>query len=217
MMQIESLFAVPLLSTVIPNSEALNAQLEALFKARALVGPRYQNIEPQMRIQPGVFESEFDLFSWQEPCVAALAQICVRALWQTVVLMTGANQAQLDRLEMKLDAWFHLTETGGYHALHNHPNATWSGVYCVNPGDASPSHIDSGVLSLLNPLSMGNMFLDYSNHNLVSPFSLNGHGVKFVPGQLVIFPSWLWHQAMPYFGKKTRITVAFNAWFPLRA
>jgi len=32
-----------------------------------------------------------------------------------------------------------------------------------------------------------------------------------LPGQLVVFPSWLAHQAMPYDGKQDRIILSFNA------
>ena len=32
-----------------------------------------------------------------------------------------------------------------------------------------------------------------------------------VPGQLVIFPSWLAHQAMPYQGSSDRVIISFNA------
>jgi len=36
------------------------------------------------------------------------------------------------------------------------------------------------------------------------------------PGQLVLFPSWLLHEVMPYEGDDVRITVAFNARFKLQ-
>jgi hypothetical protein len=32
-----------------------------------------------------------------------------------------------------------------------------------------------------------------------------------VPGQLLIFPSWLAHQALPYGGEQERVIVSFNA------
>ena len=31
-------------------------------------------------------------------------------------------------------------------------------------------------------------------------------------GQLVMFPSWLYHEVLPYHGQRERIVVAFNAW-----
>jgi hypothetical protein len=32
-----------------------------------------------------------------------------------------------------------------------------------------------------------------------------------VPGQLLIFPSWLAHQALPYGGEQERVIISFNA------
>jgi hypothetical protein len=31
------------------------------------------------------------------------------------------------------------------------------------------------------------------------------------PGQLLVFPSWLAHQALPYEGSRERVIVSFNA------
>ena len=35
--------------------------------------------------------------------------------------------------------------------------------------------------------------------------------VEPIPGQLVLFPSWLAHQALPYDGEKERVIISFNA------
>ena len=32
-------------------------------------------------------------------------------------------------------------------------------------------------------------------------------------GQIVVFPSYLFHEVTPFYGKDTRITVATNCWF----
>jgi hypothetical protein len=32
-----------------------------------------------------------------------------------------------------------------------------------------------------------------------------------IPGRLLVFPSWLPHQAMPYTGQRDRIIISFNA------
>jgi hypothetical protein len=39
----------------------------------------------------------------------------------------------------------------------------------------------------------------------------NAHlDIEPLPGQLVVFPSWLPHQAMPYHGTADRVIVSFN-------
>jgi predicted 2-oxoglutarate/Fe(II)-dependent dioxygenase YbiX len=36
---------------------------------------------------------------------------------------------------------------------------------------------------------------------------------KLEAGQLVIFPSYVFHEVAPFYGSDTRITVATNCWF----
>ena len=48
----------------------------------------------------------------------------------------------------------------GFFGLHNHPNASWSGVYCVDPGQHDAGKRDSGLLSFVNPMIMGAMHMD---------------------------------------------------------
>ena len=48
------------------------------------------------------------------------------------------------------------------------------------------------------------------------PFGNGIRHVKFEPGQLVLFPSWILHDVKPYEGEGERITVAFNCWFSLK-
>ena len=68
MFQITPAFAVPFVEAQLPQSEALNAELHALFLAREAEG-RVRNPATSMRINPGLFESEFNLFSWPDACV----------------------------------------------------------------------------------------------------------------------------------------------------
>jgi hypothetical protein len=53
---------------------------------------------------------------------------------------------------------------------------------------------------------LGGAAMDFGNAYLQ-----NAHlDVEPVPGQLVVFPSWLPHQAMPYHGTTDRVIVSFN-------
>jgi len=37
--------------------------------------------------------------------------------------------------------------------------------------------------------------------------------VRLAAGDLVVFPSYLFHETAPFYGRDTRITVATNCWF----
>jgi hypothetical protein len=94
--------------------------------------------------------------------------------------------------------------------------ASWSGVYCVSPGKHDVEKPDSGLLSFVNPATTSAMYVDAATANLRGAFGYGVRHVKFEPGQLVLFPSWILHDVKPCEGEGERITVAFNCWFSLK-
>ena len=127
--------------------------------------------------------------------------------------MSGYDAKALSMLSVNSHTWFHVTRKGGYFALHNHPMASWSGVYCVDPGDSDAADTSDGAISFLNPMGIANMFVDAGNSHLKPPFSGKNFSMQLRAGELVLFPSYLFHQVLPYQGSRERITVAFNCWF----
>ncbi len=67
----------------------------------------------------------------------------------------------------------------------------------------------NGVTRFYGPpfAHLGGAHVDLGNAYLQPPHV----DVEPVPGQLVIFPAWLAHQALPYAGTAERIIVSFNA------
>ena len=215
MFQIVPAFAVPFAETVLADCDALNAELAALFLARESEGPRYANPRPSMQITHQMFESEFEVFAWPEPCIQKLREFCIAALSRAIAQLNGYRGEEVARMRIASHTWFHVTRRGGYFGLHNHPMASWSGVYCVSAGQDDGTHVDSGKLHFSNPLQLANMFIDPANSHLRPPYSMSGRSYRLVPGQLVLFPSWVNHEVLPFHGEGERITVAFNAWFHL--
>lgn len=205
-------FAVAFAEVDLPGADPLNAQLRELFLAREREGAAYANPEPTMNILPGMFESKFDLFKWNEGPVVQLRDFCSAALFKLVGELNAYSKEQLAELRMTADAWFHVTRKGGVFGIHNHPNASWSGVYCVDNGyrGAEPH---SGELQFLHPAATAGMFLDMGTFGMRSPWAIKPRVYRLRPGQLVLFPSWVLHQVLPYHGEGERITVAFNVWF----
>lgn len=215
MAHIHSMFAVPSLLIDRPDSAALNRALRDLFLARE-GQERYGNPAATMKIGPGLFESSFRLFDWPEQCVTQLRDFCWSSLYGLIGELNGYDDELLRRLHINADAWFHITRNGGYFGLHNHPMASWSGVYCVDDGGADvQNYPESGMLNFQHPNPTSAMYLDMAAANLRQPYSTSGRMFRLQPGQLIIFPSWLLHQVMPFHGAGERISVAFNAWFRL--
>lgn len=211
--EINPVFAVPLAQDTLPNAGPLNAQLKALILAREAEGDRYANPNPSLKQQPGVFESDFNLFSWPEACVQQLRQFCWATLGRTIQQINGYEAEEMQRLQIFSHTWFHVTRFGGFTILHTHPMASWSGVYCVDPGETPADRPESGVLRFHNPHHYSHTFLDAGNLRPRPPYHHGTWSVRFGAGQLVLFPSWLQHEVLPFYGRDERITIAFNCWF----
>ncbi len=128
----------------------------------------------------------------------------------------GAWPASGLDLDVRIEGlWFQVSNRGAFHDVHTHGNCSWSGVYVVQV-DADEQRRADPVLGALNGVTrfygptfarLGGAHVDAGNAYLQPPHV----DVEPVPGQLVIFPSWLAHQAMPYAGTADRVIVSFNA------
>jgi uncharacterized protein (TIGR02466 family) len=216
LVEVTPFFAVPFGFAKAESFDAVHGQLRELFLQRAAQGERYANPRPLTQRNTQVFESEFQLFKWQERCVQQLKEFCWRHLMQMIGQLNGYDVPTLGRMLIYSDSWYHITRRGGFFALHNHPNASWSGVYCVDPGKSDADKPDSGLLSFMSPMVTSAMFIDAATANLKGAFAYHIRHVRLEPGQLVLFPSWVMHDVKPYQGEGERITVAFNCWFTLQ-
>jgi uncharacterized protein (TIGR02466 family) len=212
-MSVFSLFSVPFDRTEMPDSKALNIELRDLFLRREAEGARWQNPRSSMSIPNGLFESNFSLFSSPEPCIQKLHEFCMLKLFNTVGEANGYSIERLRQLESRAHAWFHITRRGGRFSAHSHPMASWSGVYCVSAGESDANEPLSGVLHFQNPHQHAGMYTDPANKNLIDAYTLKGRNLTLRAGELVLFPSWLFHEVYPFQGEGERITVAFNCWF----
>ena len=204
-------FAVPFGEAQLTPCEALNRDLEALFLARE--HDEYRNPTPSHTPQQEMFESRFNLFHWPEACVLELRQFMLDAVARTVLEATTLRPEDLARLKFHNHTWFHVTRYAGSFISHNHPMASWSAVYCVRAGEAVAAHPDSGLLRLFDPRPGVNAFGDPANAQLRPAFALRPLELRLAAGQVIVFPSYLYHEVTPFYGKDLRITVATNCWF----
>lgn len=205
------LFATPIGTRTLQDAEALNADLEALLLARET--REFQNPYPTHHPQREVFESNFDMFRWPEPCIKTLRNFVMESVGQVVAELNGYSPAEMAKLQLHNHTWFHVSRHGGSFVAHNHPMASWSTVYCVRAGENVPERRDSGILRFLDHRPGSNMFVDPGNVKLRGPFNFGHYAMRLTPGQLVLFPSYLVHEVATFLGHDTRITVASNCWF----
>ncbi len=212
---IQPAFAVPFGSTRLENAAELNQALKALFLTREQDGKKYRNPNQNSVVSDELFESHFDLFKWPEECIGTLRDFMTDGVLETIGMLNQYKRSRVAEFDVYADAWFHITRKHGYFTNHNHPMATWSAVYCVDDGEAEGESLDeSGVTRFFHPNSAASMYMDPGILNMTQgPFGFSHRCYKLKAGEMVIFPSWVYHEVSPYKGTGTRITVAVNYWF----
>lgn len=168
---------------------------------------------------PGSFYASADdlLQRVDLPEFSALLQFIAASL-QTTAQQANAGVWPSGRHGLQLEligVWFQIQNGASFHDIHTHGNCSWSGVYYVqiDPPEQRQRHPEFGALngatrfySPMFPLlggahiDMGNAFLQQATLD-VTPHE----------GELVLFPAFLPHKAMPYAGERDRIIVSFNA------
>jgi uncharacterized protein (TIGR02466 family) len=210
-LNVRALFATPFGEVRLPNCERLNRELEALFLARE--NDEHRNPTPSHVPQAETFESRFNLFRWPENCVQELRSFMLNAVAQMAIETTSLKPADIAKLNFQNHTWFHISRYAGSFVAHNHPLASWSAVYCVRAGENVAQHPDSGVLRFLDVRQGANAYLDPANATLQRAYAIAPVELKLEAGQLVIFPSYVFHEVTPFYGRDVRITVASNCWF----
>lgn len=215
MAKITQTFSTPMYWDEYPQAKQLNERLHELFLDRE-GDPGITNPNPYTARNEQLFESHFDLFKWPDASVQELKRYCLGAVLANVQQLNGYTNEFMQRVQVQCDSWFHVTRHGGFFGIHNHPMASWSGVYCVSSGQPENTRPDNGALTFLNPFILPNMFIDAGNAQMQGPFTTSSMMYQLKPGQLVLFPSWMLHEVKTFLGQGERITVAFNCWFHLR-
>jgi uncharacterized protein (TIGR02466 family) len=210
-LQIHPLFAVPFGEVHLASCERLNRELEALFLQRET--DEHRNPTPSHVPQAETFESRFNLFRWPEACVQELRQFVLDAVARMVIGTTTLRAEDVARLKFHNHTWFHISRYAGSFLAHNHPLASWSAVYCVRAGETAPDHPDSGVLRFLDTRQGADSYTDPANTPLHRAYALRPLEIRLTAGQMVVFPSYVFHEVAPFYGRDTRITVATNCWF----
>lgn len=155
-----------------------------------------------------LYESTLDLLEQPDPAIQELRLFIEDML--TMVASSVNQEFWPEGAEAQaniIESWFHVTEHGGYHDTHSHPNCSWCGIYYIDAGECALED-RNGINRFYDPRHGADQYLD------AGTAYLNGTGTwdfSAVEGQIVIFPSYLKHAAMPYFGKQDRVIIAFNS------
>ena len=207
-LQIEpiSLWASSLFSANFPDHAAIAPEL--LQRIYEIDSQMSSDIASQVACsaKAALRESQFDFLCDEHPMVQHLHQF-LNELVLTVVWEVNQSvwPPQVEAYVDIIESWFHITKFSGFHDVHSHPNCSWCGIYFL---DAGGSHLKSGQNRFYDPRVNADHYQD------AGTAYIGAQGVMdFAPkaGQVIIFPSYLKHSAMTYFGQQDRVVIAFNA------
>lgn len=193
------------------NSQSLADRLRDYILGCETEG--FRKSQSPQRPHDGVFESNFDFLSWPDETVQEFKGLLYGYLGSFVKLVNEFDDEALNQLAFDNHCWFHITRDGGYFQPHNHPNASWSAIYCVDPGDDNPANPSAAGHVMFNDPRNVNAYLDPANKNMRRDMSFNAIRMRPKKGEIFIFPSYLFHYVEPYIGERPRITIAANFWF----
>jgi uncharacterized protein (TIGR02466 family) len=110
----------------------------------------------------------------------------------------------LDRDPKIGNMWANINYPGGYNRAHVHPNCLFSGVYYIK----TPPNCGKIIFNDPRP-----------GIQLRMPIRKSGQPPKHLwrevhvdpmPGRIIMFPAWLWHNVEPNKSNDIRISVSFN-------
>lgn len=174
--------------------EDLPAVLEALHRTGA--HPADQSLR-------GGTQTRGNLFEANDPVIHALAQVTKLAIEDRLANLTpDPAHPFLSRITGRVGfptSWSVRLQSAGHHISHIHP-AGWlsSAYYASLPAEVAAG---SGQGALAFGVPDAALGLDLAPRRVVQP----------KVGQLVLFPSYLWHGTTPFESSAPRLTVAFDA------
>ena len=195
-----NLYPTTLLSRRLGGMAETNSQLAALIA-------QIQASEPDASAgttTEGAFQTPDDLFNRDHPALLTLKQHIGQAMQDYVgILIRQECTAQPKKVDFILWGWAVSYKAGDWQGVHVHPGANISGVYYVAAPPSILERGEAGKISFYDPRPRANM-------NQLS-FQATRHREAPVPGDLIVFPSWLEHSVSAFKGDGKRICVAFNA------
>lgn len=206
---IQKLWPVTILSKRFAHYQKINPALLELF---------YQHRDREQRSPKQAYASRDDLLN-QYPLnkdLEALVIFIRDSLFEIAADANAAYWQPKDQINVHITGlWFQISNGHAFHETHVHGNCSWSGVYYVQSGDATPSAdriVDgrpNGITRFYGPHMeyMAGGHGDYGNLYVQD----NSWDSYPQDGKLCVFPSHLKHMVYPYNGDKDRVIVSFHA------
>lgn len=138
----------------------------------------------------------------EEPAFAELKKFAQQCLDEWMNDIFCPRDPEAAKLELT-QSWLNYTQPGGYHHAHYHPNSVVSGVIYIK----ADNELDEIQFQQDTPKLW---FIDNDRSN---EFNSNQYHVPVKTGDVVLFPSQMYHGVPELQGTLPRISLAFNSFF----
>jgi hypothetical protein len=131
--------------------------------------------------------------------IKKFAEECLDLWVEKIIIPAYENSVKLKITQ----SWLNYTEKEGHHHLHYHPNSIISGVIYIQA-----SEFKDQIEFQNTDINPWHVHTETSN-----PFNSNLYHVPVKTGDVVLFPSTIYHGVPEVQSDKTRISLAFNSFW----
>ena len=189
MHSIENLFSVPLFKT---NYGTISDD-ERQVVDRYLIDV-YQNTNNYSSVESYILDKEL-------PKLRKFIEESIVTYVENIII---GNEYDQDKLSFNItQSWLNLSAPGQSHHKHMHQNSVISGVFYFN------TNLNDGI-TFRNPIPAQTIEIPPKSYN---HYNSGAWRVIVNEGDLIMFPSHLYHQVEQVMGGKNRISLSFNV-FP---
>ena len=162
------------------------------------------NVAPSAK--RGLYESGFDFVTVPDPAVVALSHWIKDCLFKSAANANREYWPAGVNINIEIhESWCHITRDGGYHDMHTHPGSSWSAIYYLDTGDMDAAS-KNGLNRFFCPYN--NMYIDAGTAWTSRNTSID---ITAQEGMLIVFPSFVQHNALTYRGEKERYVISVNS------
>ena len=162
------------------------------------------NVAPSAK--RGLYESGFDFVTVPDPAVEALSHWIKDCLFKSAANANREYWPAGANINIEIhESWCHITRDGGYHDMHTHPGSSWSAIYYLDTGDMDAAS-KNGLNRFFCPYN--NMYIDAGTAWTSRNTSID---ITAQEGMLIVFPSFIQHNALTYRGEKERYIISVNS------
>lgn len=133
-----TVWSTPLFVTQMPDHEFLKeALLAAVYQQKST---QTTAIESQIapKAKHALHESTLDFLELADANVTEVKRALEELILEVAASVNGNFWPEDMQAEAHIiESWYHVTQKGGYHDAHSHPNCSWCGIYYLEPGDAA--------------------------------------------------------------------------------